>query len=233
MRRAVAVVPVLALAALLAAAGEAGAGEAGTAAARAPDATPSPPARIAAPAPDPAARQRKIVAAAYEQIGITLTYDATYVRLDYPGGDVPPERGVCSDVVIRALRGIGLDLQQAVHEDMRAHFRAYPQRWGLRGADRNIDHRRVPNLETWFRRAGYEAPAGSRWRPGDIVSWRLPNGLPHIAIVADRPGSDGREWLVVHNIGQGTRVEAPAADWQPVGHFRLPPEPAVLGGRTR
>lgn len=183
--------------------------------------------------PDPAARQRAIVAAAYAQVGITLTYDPAYVRLDYPGGDVPPERGVCSDVVVRALRGIGLDLQQAVHEDMRAHFGAYPQRWGLRGADRNIDHRRVPNLETWFRRAGYEAPAGSRWRPGDIVSWRLPNGLPHIAIVADRPGSDGREWLVVHNIGQGARIEAPAADWVPVGHYRLPAEPVELDGRTR
>lgn len=197
-------------------------------AAAAPASRPSSPAAAA----DPAARQRKIVAAAYDQIGITLTYDAAYTRLEYPGGDVPPERGVCSDVVVRALRGIGLDLQQAVHEDMRAHFRAYPQRWGLRGADRNIDHRRVPNLETWFRRAGYEAPAGSRWRPGDIVSWRLPNGLPHIAIVADRPGSDG-QWLVVHNIGQGTRVEAAAADWVPVGHFRLPPEPTALRGRAR
>ena len=188
------------------------------------------PGAVAADRADPGTRAKKIVASAYDQIGITLTYDPAYVQLDYPGGDVPPERGVCSDVVVRALRGVGLDLQQAVHEDMRKHFRAYPQRWGLRGTDRNIDHRRVPNLETWFERAGHALPAGTARRPGDIVSWRLPNGLPHIAIVADRRGSDGN-WLVVHNIGMGTRVEAPAADWLPVGHYRLPAEPAAARGR--
>ncbi len=113
------------------------------------------------------------VAAARKQIGVTLVYDPAYVRLPYPGGDVPQERGVCTDVVIRALRPQGLDLQKAVHEDMRAHFGLYPKKWGLRAPDRNIDHRRVPNLQTWFARQGWSlrpTREASSYRPGDLVT---------------------------------------------------------------
>ena len=179
------------------------------------------PPRAATPAERTAAT---IVEAAHAQVGITLVYDPSYVRLDYPGGDVPPERGVCADVVIRALRAAGIDLQRAVHEDMRRHFGAYPQNWGLARPDRNIDHRRVPNLETWFRRAGHALPATTDpadYRPGDLVSWRLPGNLPHIGVVSTRraPGRDRRP-LVVHNIGAGPRVEDVLFAWTPVGHFR-------------
>ena len=155
---------------------------------------------------------------------MTRYYDGSYVRLAYPGGDVPVERGVCSDVVIRAMRAAGVDLQQAVHEDMRRNFAAYPALWGLRRPDRNIDHRRVPNLETWLRRAGHALPATGRasdYLPGDLVSWRLPGGLPHIGVVSDRRARDGSgRPLVVHNIGAGAQVEDVLLAWPPVGHFR-------------
>jgi len=155
---------------------------------------------------DSAAQQ--LIDAARGQIGVTLGYDGSYRRLDYPGGDVPIETGVCTDVVVRALRALDFDLQVAVHEDMRAHFARYPQNWGLRRPDRNIDHRRVPNLETWLRRQGAALGASddpADYQPGDIVSWRLPGGLPHIGIVSDRR-VDGRP-LILHNIGAGTREE--------------------------
>ena len=187
---------------------------------------------LALATPGPVAR---LLEAAHAQVGVTLHYDGSYQRLAYPGGDVPPERGVCTDVVIRALRATGLDLQQAVHEDMRANFRAYPPLWGLARPDRNIDHRRVPNLETWLRRQGHALPLrtdASAFLPGDLVSWRLPNGLPHIGIVSDRPapGGGGR-LMVVHNIGAGTRVEDVLLAWPPVGHFRLFAAPAGPPGR--
>jgi uncharacterized protein YijF (DUF1287 family) len=167
----------------------------------------------------------QVLAAAHGQVGVTRHYDGSYVRLAYPGGDVPADRGVCTDVVIRALRAAGIDLQQAVHEDMRRDFAAYPRLWGLSRPDRNIDHRRVPNLETWLRRAGHALPVSAdatAYRPGDLVSWRLPGGLPHIGIVSDRraPGGSGR-LMVVHNIGAGTRVEDVLLAWPPVGHFRV------------
>jgi uncharacterized protein YijF (DUF1287 family) len=167
----------------------------------------------------------KVLSAAHRQVGVTRHYDGSYVRLAYPGGDVPADRGVCTDVVIRALRAAGIDLQQAVHEDMRRDFAAYPRLWGLSRPDRNIDHRRVPNLETWLRRAGHALPVSAdatAYRPGDLVSWRLPGGLPHIGIVSDRraPGGSGR-LMVVHNIGAGTRVEDVLLAWPPVGHFRV------------
>ena len=172
----------------------------------------------------PGPRER-LLAAAHAQVGVTRHYDGAYVRLAYPGGDVPTDRGVCTDVVIRALRATGLDFQQAVHEDMRRHFGAYPALWGLRAPDRNIDHRRVPNLETYLRRAGHALPASTRaadYRPGDLVSWRLPGGLPHIGVVSDRRAGDGSgRPLVVHNIGAGTQVEDVLLAWPPVGHFRL------------
>jgi uncharacterized protein YijF (DUF1287 family) len=176
-------------------------------------------------APALAGQRELLLEAAHAQVGVTRYYDGSYVRLAYPGGDVAPDRGVCTDVVVRAVRATGLDLQKAVHEDMRGHFSAYPPLWGLRRPDRNIDHRRVPNLETWMRRAGHALPASARatdYRPGDIVSWRLPGGLPHIGVVSDRRATDGSgRLLVVHNIGAGARVEDVLLAWPPVGHFRL------------
>ena len=181
----------------------------------------------AAAQPDEVAR---VLAAAHAQVGVTRHYDGRYVRLAYPGGDVPADRGVCTDVVIRAFRAADLDLQRAVHEDMRAHFGAYPKLWGLSRPDRNIDHRRVPNLETWARRAGHALPVGSdpaAYLPGDIVSWRLSDGLPHIGVVSDRRAADGSgRPLVVHNIGAGARVEDVLFAWPPVGHFRVFRDPA-------
>jgi uncharacterized protein len=166
-----------------------------------------------------------LVEAARAQIGVTLLYDPAYVRLDYPMGDVPPERGVCTDVVIRAYRSQGLDLQQALHEDMRAHFDAYPPLWGLKRPDRNIDHRRVPNLETWLRRQGAERRVSAKaddYAPGDLVSWRLPGNLPHIGVVSDRRSAEGRP-LVIHNIGAGTQEEDVLFAWAITGWFRFAP----------
>ena len=175
------------------------------------------------PAPAPVASEvPRRVLEARARIGRTRVYDPAYVALGYPGGDVADDRGVCSDVVVRALRAEGLDLQQAVHEDMRAHFGSYPQRWGLRRPDRNIDHRRVPNLQRWFERQGWSLPPQARadaYRPGDLVTWTLPGGLPHIGIVSDGRGADGVP-LVIHNIGRGTREEDVLFAYPMSGHYR-------------
>jgi len=166
----------------------------------------------------------KLVAAARKQVGVTLTYDAAYSRLDYPGGDVPRERGVCTDVLVRAYRdGLGIDLQVLVHEDMRRAFSAYPTLWGLKKTDRNIDHRRVPNLQAFFKRAGAAlavSERGADYLPGDIVSQMLPGNLPHIAIVADERSPDGSRPLVVHNIGAGARLEDVLFSYKITGHYR-------------
>ncbi len=167
-----------------------------------------------------------LAAAARKQIGVTVSYDPAYVRLPYPGGDVPASRGVCTDVVIRALRTQRIDLQQRVHEDMRAHFAKYPQKWGLRGPDSNIDHRRVPNLQTWFERQGWSLPVTSRaadYRVGDLVTWMLPGNLPHIGIVSDRRTMIGGTPLIIHNIGRGTREEDILFDHKITGHYRPKP----------
>jgi uncharacterized protein YijF (DUF1287 family) len=167
-----------------------------------------------------------LVDAARAQIGVTVVYDGRYQRLDYPGGDVPLERGVCTDVVIRAYRVLGVDLQQRVHEDMRAHFSTYPPLWGLTRPDRNIDHRRVPNLATFFTRHG-QALGPTRddaeFLPGDLVTWRLPNGLPHIGIVSDRRTSGGRP-LILHNIGAGTEEDDVLHAYTRTGHYRYRPD---------
>lgn len=167
----------------------------------------------------------RLVSGAREQVGVTLGYDPAYRRIAYPGGDVPAATGVCTDVVIRALRLQGLDLQKAVHEDMVANFSAYPRQWGLKRPDRNIDHRRVPNLMTWFRRQGM-ALALSRdsgeYRPGDIVTWDLGRGQTHIGIVSDRLSAAG-EPLILHNIGAGTREEAILWRFPIIGHYRFAP----------
>ena len=164
----------------------------------------------------------KVLAAAHAQVGVTRIYDGRYVRLDYPGGDVPAERGVCTDVVVRAFRAAGLDLQQAVHEDMRRHFGAYPKLWGLTRPDRNIDHRRVPNLQAFLRRAGASQPVSSRaadYSSGDVVTWMLPGNLPHIGIVSDRRGNGGTP-LVVHNIGRGPELEDMLFAYPITGRYR-------------
>lgn len=177
----------------------------------------------------PAADAAKVAGAARAQVGVTLAYDPTYTRLPYPGGDVPLERGVCTDVVVRAFRAVGLDLQLRVHEDMRANFRAYPRNWGLSGPDRNIDHRRVPNLQRFFARAGRALPVSARardYRAGDVVSWKLPNGLDHIGIVSARRTTDGERPMVVHNIGRGAQEEDVLFAWRQTGHYRwFPPKP--------
>jgi uncharacterized protein YijF (DUF1287 family) len=145
-----------------------------------------------------------LVAAARRQVGVTVGYDGGYARIPYPGGDVPLERGVCTDVVIRAYRALGVDLQVLVHEDLGGHWSSYPHGWG-KSPDTNIDHRRVPNLETFFRRRGDELPVSTRasdYAAGDIVSWRLDNGLPHIGLVSR---ADPEAPLVIHNIGAGAR----------------------------
>lgn len=171
---------------------------------------------------------QSVLEGAERQVGVTVVYDGSYRRLAYPGGDVPPERGVCTDVVVRAYRNAGIDLQVLVHEDMRRAFGAYPQLWGARRADRNIDHRRVPNLATFFARHGEVLP-GSRvaadYRPGEIVTWRLASGLPHVGIVSAR--SSGSRPLVVHNVGAGTVLEDVLFANPVTGHYRYPPAAPV------
>lgn len=191
----------------------------------APPAADAPAARAdSAAAPAPAAAP-PLVAAARAQIGVTVRYDPAYQVLAYPGGDVPADRGVCTDVVVRALRELGLDLQARVHEDMRGNFSAYPAIWGLSGPDRNIDHRRVPNLMRWFERHGWQQPIGAvaaDYAAGDIVAWKLNgNGLLHVGIVSDRQLADGTP-LVLHNIARGTREENLLFRHAIIGHYRMP-----------
>ena len=166
----------------------------------------------------------RLVAAAVERTRHFVTYDGSYQHIAYPGGDVPVDRGVCSDVVIRAYRaGLGIDLQKRVHEDMKRAFAAYPAIWGLSRPDANIDQRRVPNLEVFFSRHGQSLPVtrnAGDYRPGDLVTWRLGGRLPHIGIVTDRRSPDGRRPLIAHNIGRGPKLEDMLFDHPIAGHFR-------------
>ena len=169
---------------------------------------------------DPTPLQR-MIDGAKEQVGRTFSYDSAYRRIPYPGGDVPIQTGVCTDVVIRAFRRAGLDLQVLVHEDMKRNFAAYPKNWGLRRPDPNIDHRRVPNLATFLRRRGRALPvtrSGANYKPGDIVTWRLSSGVPHIGVVSDVRRGD--RYLVVHNIGYGTQIEDVLFAYEVTGHYR-------------
>lgn len=144
-----------------------------------------------------------LVVKARTQIGVTTQYDPAYVALDYPGGDVPEDRGVCIDVIIRAYRdAFGFDFQTHIHQDMSANFAAYPKTWGLTRTDRNIDHRRVPNVETWLTRHGHELTAEA-WQPGDLITCRVGDTLPHIGILSSQKDRSGR-WKAIHNIGLGT-----------------------------
>jgi uncharacterized protein YijF (DUF1287 family) len=194
----------------------------------------SPVAAQPAAEPNPFARPEpwaaKLIAAAESQIGKTLSYDPAYTQLSYPGGDVPIEKGVCTDVIIRAYRdGLGIDLQKLVHEDMRANFSAYPAKWGLKRADRNIDHRRVPNLMTYFKRKRAALPVSSEGRdylPGDVVTMNLPGNLTHIVLVTHRPNADASRPLCVHNIGAGARLEDTLFAFEITGHYRWNPTEA-------
>ena len=168
----------------------------------------------------------KLLMAARAQIGVTTGYDPAYVALPYPGGDVPRETGVCTDVIIRAYRdAFDIDLQQRVHEDMRASFSSYPAIWGLSRADASIDHRRVPNLERYFSRLGLKRDVPGRredWQPGDLVTMRLGGRLAHIAIFAGHsPITDRARYI--HNIGAGTREKEIRADYDHPMRFRLAP----------
>lgn len=171
------------------------------------------------------ALQSQLIAAAERQVGVTKLYDPAYVQLAFPGGDVPRDRGVCTDVVIRALRdAFGADLQQLVNADMKRSFAAYPKRWGLSRPDRNIDHRRVPNLETYLTRLGAAVKIGqdgADFAPGDIVSSLFPDGQTHIMIVTNRANPAGARPLIVHNVGAGARIEDRLFDWKITGQFRL------------
>ena len=169
-----------------------------------------------------------LVSAAQDRLKHKVTYNGAYMKLDYPGGDVPANIGVCTDVIIRSYRAAyGFDFQKAVHEDMKASFSAYPKIWGLRRPDKNIDHRRVPNLETFLRRQGASLTLGTKavdFKAGDIVSWRLPGNLPHIGIVSDRKAPDGTP-LIIHNIGAGPQEEDMLFTYKINGHFRyIPPQ---------
>lgn len=167
--------------------------------------------------------KRELVKAALELTQDKVTYDPSYFSIDYPNGDVPSDKGVCTDVVIRAYRKIGIDLQQEVHEDMKANFKAYPKIWGLTSTDKNIDHRRVPNLMTFFKRKGAEKSItlnATDYQPGDIVCWRLKGGLTHIGIVVDKRSKDGQRNLIVHNIGSGQVLADCLFDFKIIGHYR-------------
>jgi uncharacterized protein YijF (DUF1287 family) len=167
---------------------------------------------------------KKAIDSAIEQTQYTFEYDPSYTKLDYPGGDVPRERGVCADVIVRAFRNAGVDLQKEVHEDMAQSFAAYPSRWGARRPDSTIDHRRVPNLMTFFERNGKSIPITNKapdYFPGDVVAWELDNHLLHIGLVTDAIAAGSQNYLVVHNIGAGARIEDVLMDWKIIGHYRM------------
>ena len=167
----------------------------------------------------------KLSSAAIERTHHAVRYDPKYVRIPYPGGDVPADTGVCSDEVIRAYRALGIDLQKEVHEDISVNFSAYPnqRRWLLAHPDSNIDHRRVPNLMAFFSRKGTTLPNSTRegdYGPGELVTWDLGGGVPHIGIVVDRKSPASGRYMVVHNIGAGPRMEDVLFNWKVTGHYR-------------
>lgn len=152
-----------------------------------------------------------------------VTYDPSYFSLDYPNGDVPEDRGVCTDVVIRAYRKFQIDLQKEVHEDMKANFQQYPNHWGLTTTDRNIDHRRVPNLMRFFERNGTTLKISDNpadYQPGDIVCWNLGGAITHIGIVTNELSNDGQTFKVIHNIGRGQVIENMLFDYKIIGHYK-------------
>jgi uncharacterized protein len=167
----------------------------------------------------------RLAAAAIERTHHSVRYDGAYVRIPYPGGDVPADTGVCTDEVIRAYRAVGVDLQKEVHEDMLKDFPAYPNqsRWRLSRPDPNIDHRRVPNLMVFFSRKGESLPLSANpleYMPGDLVTWDLGGGIPHIGIVVGAKSRETGRYLIVHNIGAGPTMEDVLFNWKITGHYR-------------
>jgi uncharacterized protein YijF (DUF1287 family) len=165
---------------------------------------------------------RKLVSAAVDRPKLQVRYDPAYVRIAYPGGDVPANTGVCTDEIIRIYRTAGIDLQKLVHEDMARDFGSYPRKWGRKTPDSNIDHRRVPNLQRFFERNGESLRITDRdsdYSPGDLVTWDLGGGVPHIGIVVDQQHVPGR-YMVEHNIGQGPKIEDVLFAWKITGHYR-------------
>jgi uncharacterized protein YijF (DUF1287 family) len=184
-----------------------------------------PPSPRVKPLPDNADPQLKqMLDGAIAQAGVTTGYDPAYVALEYPGGDVPEKTGVCSDVVVRAFRKAGIDLQKEVHEDIKAARSEYPTKWGANRPDKNIDHRRVLNLMKYFERKGKSLSISDNatdYQPGDIVAWELTNGIDHIGIVTNMVSSSDDRLLIVHNIGAGTRIEDVLLAWTIKGHYRF------------
>ncbi len=169
----------------------------------------------------------RLVAAALKRIDVDVRYDGSYQSLAYPGGDVPDTIGVCSDLVIRSYRALGIDLQLLVHEDISAHFGDYPARWGLSRPDANIDHRRVYNLMVFFHRSGASLPlvdGEDPFLPGDLVSWDLGGGVGHIGIVSRNRSADRSTWKMIHNIGAGPVEEDCLNRWEIIGHYRYFPD---------
>ncbi len=172
---------------------------------------------------EPERFSKLLVEAALERTEHDVRYDGEYRAIPYPSGDVPDNVGVCTDVVIRSYRKLGIDLQKDVHEEMRAHFGVYPKNWGLSGTDRNIDHRRVPNLQTFFSRKGLVLPVTDDpkdYVAGDLVTWMVAGNLPHIGIVVAGRSTDGKRPLVVHNIGRGPKLEDMLFVYPITGHYR-------------
>lgn len=174
------------------------------------------------PSPEATLFVDRLIAAAVEQTRHRVRYDGAYRKIPYPGGDVSADVGVCTDLVIHAYRGAGVDLQQRVHEDMRAAFAEYPRQWGLPRPDANIDHRRVPNLQAFLKRRRARLPVTSDaadYRPGDLVTWMLPGNLPHIGIVTSSTAPSGRP-IIAHNIGRGPELEDMLFAFPVTGHYR-------------
>jgi len=176
----------------------------------------------------------RLVAAAVERTTHEVEYDGSYFKLDYPNGDVPLDKGVCTDEVIRSYRALGIDLQKEVHEDMAANFSRYPTKFGLTTTDTNIDHRRVPNLRVFFERKGRSLPiteAATDYKPGDIVTWDLNASQTHIGIMVDVPSATPGRYMIMHNMGQGPKIEDILFAWKITGHYCYtgpppPPPPA-------
>jgi len=167
----------------------------------------------------------RLVQAALDRTKHTVRYDGAYVKIAYPNGDVPADMGVCTDEVIRSYRALGFDLQKLVHEDMKRNFSAYPKHWGLSRPDTNIDHRRVPNLQVFFKRQRASLPITDKaedYQPGDLVTCTVAGKLPHIMIVVPNPKGEGRPW-VVHNIGSGPQLEDRLFEFPLTGHYRWHP----------
>ncbi|MDR0824998.1 MAG: DUF1287 domain-containing protein [Prevotella sp.] len=165
---------------------------------------------------------KRLSNAAIELTKDRVTYDPRYYTLSYPNGDVPADKGVCTDVIIRAYRKLGIDLQKKIHEDMRTNFNTYPKKWGMKTTDKNIDHRRVPNQVMFFTRFGTVKKVsdnGDDYKPGDIVTWDLGKGITHVGIVTDRMSADKKRPLIVHNIGQGQVLQDCLFSYKITGHY--------------